>query len=131
MSEMLGSIMVSRAFRSDAPMSISELVRVYITHPAIQVYITLAAVAITAVVRSAVPIWRLTIAALLPILFYPLVWYLLHRFILHGRFLYRSRWTARTWKRIHFDHHQNPNDMRVLFGALHTTLPTVALGTMP
>ena len=38
---------------------------------------------------------------------------------------------AATWKRIHYDHHSDPNNLKVLFGALYTTLPTVALATMP
>src|SRR3546814_17050917 len=38
---------------------------------------------------------------------------------------------ASTWKRIHYDHHQDPNHLEVLFGALHTTLPTIALATAP
>jgi sterol desaturase/sphingolipid hydroxylase (fatty acid hydroxylase superfamily) len=38
---------------------------------------------------------------------------------------------AATWKRIHYDHHQDPNHLEVLFGALHTTLPTIALATAP
>jgi hypothetical protein len=33
---------------------------------------------------------------------------------------------AATWKRIHYDHHQDPNRLEILFGALHTTLPTIA-----
>lgn len=62
---------------------------------------------------------------------YPFVEYGVHRFILHGRYLYRSPWTAALWKRIHYDHHQDPNDLRVLFGALSTTLPTIAVATSP
>src|SRR5262245_36714848 len=111
-------------------MSIDELVRVYVTYPTVQVYIALAAIAIAGAVHSPAPLWRLGLAALLAGLVYPLAWYLLHRFVLHGRFLYRSRWTAAAWKRIHFDHHQNPNDMRVLFGALYTTLPTIVAVTV-
>jgi len=38
---------------------------------------------------------------------------------------------AATWKRIHYDHHQDPNHLEVLFGALHTTLPTIVLATAP
>jgi hypothetical protein len=38
---------------------------------------------------------------------------------------------ASDWKRIHYDHHQDPNHLEVLFGALHTTLPTIALATAP
>ena len=62
---------------------------------------------------------------------YPLIWYLLHRYVLHGHYLYKSKSYAKVWKRIHFDHHNDPNDLRVLFGALHTTLPTVAIFTLP
>jgi hypothetical protein len=72
----------------------------------------------------------LAIAALATIFVYPLVWYVLHRFVLHGQFLYRSPLTAAMWKRIHFDHHQDPNDLSVLFGALYTTLPTIAIVTI-
>src|SRR5919206_15112 len=46
----------------------------------------------------------LVIAAFAAVLVYPLVWYLLHRFVLHGSFLYKMRWSAAMWKRIHFDH---------------------------
>lgn len=56
---------------------------------------------------------------------YPAAWYGIHRFILHSRFLYRSRLTASLWKRIHFDHHQDPHRMDVLFGSPFTTLPTI------
>jgi sterol desaturase/sphingolipid hydroxylase (fatty acid hydroxylase superfamily) len=38
---------------------------------------------------------------------------------------------APTWKRIHYDHHQDPNDLSVLFGALHTTVPTITIATLP
>jgi sterol desaturase/sphingolipid hydroxylase (fatty acid hydroxylase superfamily) len=38
---------------------------------------------------------------------------------------------AATWKRIHYDHHQDPNHLEVLFGALHTTLPPIVLMTVP
>jgi sterol desaturase/sphingolipid hydroxylase (fatty acid hydroxylase superfamily) len=55
----------------------------------------------------------------------------LHRNVLHSRWMWKSRLLAGTWKRIHYDHHQDPNHLEVLFGALHTTLPTIALGVIP
>ena len=55
----------------------------------------------------------------------------IHRYVLHGSFLYKSPKFAKVWKRIHYDHHRDPNDLRVLFGALHTTLPTVAIFSIP
>ncbi len=45
--------------------------------------------------------------------------------------LYKSELTAKVWKRIHYDHHQNPHDLSVLFGALYTTLPPILLLTLP
>jgi sterol desaturase/sphingolipid hydroxylase (fatty acid hydroxylase superfamily) len=111
-------------------MTLRELVPAYFSYPAIQTYIVLAAISIALAVHLATDALRLSVAVLLAVLVYPFVWYLLHRFVLHGRFLYRSRWTAAAWKRIHFDHHQDPNDLRVLFGALYTTLPTIAIVTV-
>ena len=64
-------------------------------------------------------------------LVYPLVWYLLHRCVLHSRWMFKVAPLSPTWKRIHYDHHQDPNHLEVLFGALHTTLPTIALATFP
>src|SRR3546814_17619404 len=45
--------------------------------------------------------------------------------------MFKVPFLAGTWKRIHYDHHQDPNHLEVLFGALHTTLPTIALATAP
>ncbi len=112
-------------------MSLADLVKAYFTHYAILVYLALAAAAITASVLLTDSLWKPLLAAAVTIALYPLVEYLLHRFVLHAQFLYKSPLTARLWKRIHFDHHQNPNDMSVLFGALHTTLPPIAVITLP
>jgi sterol desaturase/sphingolipid hydroxylase (fatty acid hydroxylase superfamily) len=112
-------------------MTLDELVRAYFTYPAIQTYLALTAISIALAAYLATRTLPLVFAALLAALVYPFVWYQLHRFVLHGRLLYRSRWTAGAWKRIHFDHHQDPNDLRVLFGALYTTLPTIAVVTIP
>ena len=111
-------------------MTLIELVPAYFSYPAIQTYIVLAALNIALAIHFATDVLPLALAVLLAVLVYPLVWYLLHRYVLHGQFLYRSRWTAAAWKRIHFDHHQDPNDLRVLFGALYTTLPTIAVVTV-
>jgi sterol desaturase/sphingolipid hydroxylase (fatty acid hydroxylase superfamily) len=112
-------------------MTFSELVKAYIQYPAIQVYFMIAFVA--AITISMQGLWSLlhVFIAVIVAFIYPLIWYLLHRFVLHSQHLYRSPKFAKMWKRIHFDHHSDPNDLRVLFGALHTTLPTVAICTMP
>lgn len=45
--------------------------------------------------------------------------------------MWKSPLTANLWKRIHYDHHQDPHHLEVLFGALYTTLPSSALTSMP
>ena len=112
-------------------MTLRDLVAVFFQYPAIQVYLALAAVFTVLAARWVEAWWPPVIAAVVAFAIYPLVWYALHRWILHGRFLYRSPWTARLWKRVHFDHHRDPNDLRVLFGALHTTLPTIFVVVTP
>lgn len=111
-------------------MSMRDLVAAFFTYPAVLVYLVLTAASLVVVAMRATAILPLIVAALLAALAYPLVWYLLHRFVLHGRYLYKSRLTAALWKRIHFDHHQDPHDLRVLFGALYTTLPTIGAVTV-
>ncbi len=111
-------------------MTLRGLVNAYFTYPAIQVYLLLAVISTGATIYLLEALLPVIAAAILAALVYSLVWYLLHRFVLHGRYLYKSAHTAALWKRIHFDHHQNPNDLAVLFGGLHTTLPTIAVVTI-
>jgi sterol desaturase/sphingolipid hydroxylase (fatty acid hydroxylase superfamily) len=125
-----GAFWIGRKYHLDK-MSLGDLVSAYFAYPAIQVYLALGAMSALAAVwweRSIVP---LALAALAAVLIYPLVWYLLHRFVLHGSFLYKKQWSAAMWKRIHFDHHRDPHDLRVLFGSLANTLPTIITVTVP
>ena len=112
-------------------MTLRDLSKAFFTYPGVQIYLALVAVLavyVALTMDSLVP-HLLTVAAVIVI--YPLVWYVLHRWVLHSQLLYKSEWTAALWKRIHFDHHQNPGDMAVLFGGLHTTLPTILIATGP
>jgi sterol desaturase/sphingolipid hydroxylase (fatty acid hydroxylase superfamily) len=112
-------------------MSLKELVVAYFQYPAIIAYLALSAAAIAAYVWRPAPLTPTLMALAAASLVYPLVWYLLHRWVLHSKWMWRRKWLAGTWKRIHYDHHQDPNHLEVLFGALHTTLPTIALGVIP
>jgi sterol desaturase/sphingolipid hydroxylase (fatty acid hydroxylase superfamily) len=47
----------------------------------------------------------------------PLVEYCIHKFIEHGSLMYKIKPTAAIWKRIHYDHHQNPANPAVLLAA--------------
>lgn len=112
-------------------MNLKQLVVAYVTYPAIQLYFLIAvACGLYALLVSSN--WTgMALSAASIALIYPLAWYAIHRFILHGRFLYRWSVTARIWKRIHFDHHQDPHKLEVLFGSPINTLPTMALFTLP
>jgi len=112
-------------------MTLRELVVAFFTHYSIQAYLLLAAVGIGCAIAWAPSIWPPLRAVLLVFLLYPLVEYVLHRWVLHAQWLYKSALTAKVWKRIHYDHHQNPHDLTVLFGALYTTLPAILLITLP
>ncbi|MEM9288000.1 MAG: fatty acid hydroxylase family protein, partial [Pseudomonadota bacterium] len=112
-------------------MTFKELVVAYFQYYAIQAYLLLAVVTGYIAVTTGTSVALDLVSAACAVVLYPLAWYLLHRFVLHGQFLFKSAWTAKVWKRIHFDHHQDPHKLEVLFGALYTTLPTIALLTLP
>ncbi|MFN3232569.1 MAG: sterol desaturase family protein [Alphaproteobacteria bacterium] len=112
-------------------MTFGELVKAYIQYYAIQAYIVVAIAGFAYAFAVGAPAVPLALSALAAVLIYPLAWYLIHRFILHGNWMAKSPLTAKVWKRIHFDHHQDPHDLHILFGALYTTLPTIAIATMP
>lgn len=112
-------------------MTLRDLVIAYFTYYAILVYLLLAAGAIGLTVYWAEGWVGPAVAAGIVLPLYPAVWYGLHRWVLHGQWLYRMPWTAKVWKRIHYDHHQDPHDLSVLFGALYTTLPTILIVTVP
>ena len=112
-------------------MDLRALVRAYSTHPAVHLYLAGAIVAGVIAARASSSFWPPARAALATALAYPLAWYAIHRFVLHSRLLYRWRLTAALWKRIHFDHHQDPYRMDVLFGSPATTLPTILAIVIP
>ncbi|MEA3052765.1 MAG: hypothetical protein QOG72_1668 [Sphingomonadales bacterium] len=112
-------------------MTLRELVAAYFQYPAIIAYLALSAAAIGLYAARPAPLAPTLVAVAAASLIYPLVWYLLHRWVLHSKWMWKSRLLSPTWKRIHYDHHQDPNHLEVLFGALHTTLPTIALGVLP
>ena len=112
-------------------MSLGELWRAYLLYPAIQLYLALAAGCAVLAAFAATGWSAVLLAMLATVMVYPFAWYLIHRFILHGSWLYRTAWTAGLWKRIHFDHHQDPHRLEVLFGAPANTVPTMAAITLP
>jgi sterol desaturase/sphingolipid hydroxylase (fatty acid hydroxylase superfamily) len=112
-------------------MSLRDLVVAYFQYYAIQAYLVLAAVCGWFAWTHPTTPARGFIAAAFAVAVYPIAWYVLHRWVLHGRWMWRFPALAPAWKRIHYDHHQDPNHLEVLFGALYTTLPTIVIATLP
>jgi len=112
-------------------MTLGELFQAYFQYYAIQIYIVVSIVCTYLALSGDAPLIGLFGAAAAAVITFPLFWYLIHRFVLHGTWLAKSRYTSTLWKRIHFDHHQDPHDLYILFGAVYTTLPSIALATVP
>ena len=110
-------------------MTLGQLVAAYFQHYTIVAYLSLSVVCLAVFAVEPTVWWRAGLIVVVASAVYPLVWHLLHQYVLHGRWLWRFKPLATTWKRIHYDHHQDPNHLEVLFGALHTTLPTIFIAT--
>ena len=112
-------------------MTLPDLWKAFLLYKDIHIYFALAIAAIgTSLYLGITGLQSVAIGATVFII-YPMVWYGLHRWVLHGRLLYKIPATAKVWKRIHFDHHRDPYDLKILFGALYTTLPTLVIATAP
>ena len=117
-------------------MSLGDLVVAYATYPTVMLYAVLAGAQAAGAVwlgAFATPAEALrTIGALMALLLiYPFFEYGLHRFVLHSRALYKNPLTADVWKRIHYDHHQDPNRLDVLFGSPSNTLLAIFAPSLP
>ena len=112
-------------------MTFRELVIAYVQYPAIIAYVLLALVAIGVYAEHPAPLAPTLASVAIAAFAYPLIWYVLHRWVLHSRWMFKIAPLAGVWKRIHYDHHQDPHHLEVLFGALYTTLPTIVGVTVP
>nr|WP_230292109.1 sterol desaturase family protein [Croceicoccus sp. Ery5] len=112
-------------------MTLRQLIVAYFQHYTIVAYLGLTTLCVVAFALYPTTPLRALAAFAVALVVYPLVWHLLHQYVLHGQWMYKIKPLASTWKRIHYDHHQDPNHLEVLFGALHTTVPTIFLATAP
>ena len=112
-------------------MDLPQLISAYFQHYTIIAYLARAVVGFVGFACSPTSAARAGLIVLATAGVYPLVWHMLHKYVLHGQWPYKIKWLASTWKRIHYDHHQDPNHLEVLFGALHTTVPTIFFATAP
>ena len=112
-------------------MDFNDLVRAYVTYPGIQVYALVIIASLIAGFATMTSFLLFALSIAVGALLFPLAWYFIHRFVLHGSWMYKSPYLAKLWKRVHYDHHLYPNDLSVLFGGLHTTLPTILIVAGP
>jgi sterol desaturase/sphingolipid hydroxylase (fatty acid hydroxylase superfamily) len=112
-------------------MTLKDLWVAYFQYPAIIGYLVLSAACVAVFAWQPASLLHTLLSVAAVVMSYPLVWYCLHRWVLHSQWMYKVPILASTWKRIHYDHHQDPNHLEVLFGALHTTLPAIAIVTLP
>jgi sterol desaturase/sphingolipid hydroxylase (fatty acid hydroxylase superfamily) len=112
-------------------MTLKELWIAYFQHGAIVTYLLLSLACVGLWLARPTSLAATAASVGLILLAYPAVWYALHRWVLHSNWMFKIPFMAATWKRIHYDHHQDPNHLEVLFGALYTTLPTIAVITLP
>lgn len=108
-------------------MTFDDLIRAYVTYPGMQIYAAMVIIAVGTALWT-VDDWLMMLVAFgAGALVFPISWYVTHRFILHGSWMYKTPFLAKFWKRVHYDHHRFPNDLSVLFGGLHTTVPPILL----
>ena len=114
-------------------MTLNELIVAYATYPSVILYVVLFVAACWGAVQlgALLTLWRTLAAIATGLALYPFFEYGLHRFLLHNRVLYKNPLTASVWKRIHYDHHQDPNRLDVLFGSPSNTLPAILLPAFP
>ena len=112
-------------------MDLRDLLRAFFTYPTIIAYLVLAALFVGLFIAFPAGLLSSLAVVAIAVVVYPLVWYVLHRFVLHSTWMYKVPVLAKTWKRTHYDHHQDPNHLEVLFGSLWNTVPTILLATMP
>lgn len=112
-------------------MTTAEFFAAYFSHHGVAVYSALAVVFAVLAAFTVTNWMQVVLPPLLVLLAYPLIEFTVHKYILHNRAFYKHRETAAFWRRVHYDHHMNPNNLKVLFGALWTTLPLVLGLSLP
>ncbi|WP_420409157.1 sterol desaturase family protein [Hoeflea sp.] len=129
---MLGDRAWSAKYRDRQLETAGELIRACFDHYALKMYLVISVTGLIALVASGGSVFALLLATALTVGFYPLVEYVLHRFVLHSHLLYRSPITAPLWRRLHYDHHMKPSNLTVLFAAPVTSVPLlIVLALIP
>jgi hypothetical protein len=124
---MLGDLAWAEKYAGREGLTIRSLITAIAQRRSVVLYAAIAAAGLTVAVLQVCAWRRLAEATGLTIISYPFVEYLLHRYVLHARVLWRTRSTAHIWRRLHYDHHMDPKDMAVLFAHPAATVPFLLL----
>jgi sterol desaturase/sphingolipid hydroxylase (fatty acid hydroxylase superfamily) len=100
-----------------ASRSIAQFHRAFVRLFEIRLYTGLATTGIVVAVWRAQSVWDVIAPALGVLVAFPILEYVLHRYVLHNPTLCRTALTARIWWRIHYRHHAEPDDAEVILGA--------------
>ena len=108
-------------------MTMASLVSILAAHPAMRLYaaIAFAAFGVAATMDDAV--WNFATALAITVISYPFVEYALHRWVLHSKIWWRTETTSRLWRRVHYDHHRNPDDLSVILAHSSMSVPFLLL----
>jgi sterol desaturase/sphingolipid hydroxylase (fatty acid hydroxylase superfamily) len=104
--------------------------RIFVRLPQTRLYAILFAVSAAVAAWLASDVTSIVVPVVIVLLGYPSFEYLLHRYLLHNTHLCRTPMTARVWWRIHYRHHAQPSDAKVILGAPWTLLFAVTVGTL-
>ncbi|MHA7776910.1 sterol desaturase family protein [Roseibium sp. M-1] len=117
----------SKKYRQRQYGTMWELVGAICGHYAVKMYLAVSLAGLIVFAAMGGNVIALPVAVLLTVIFYPLVEYVLHRYVLHSNLFYRSAITAPVWRRLHYDHHMDPNNLSVLFASPLTSAPLLVL----
>lgn len=112
-------------------MTFHELVVCYLSHYTIIVNLTLAILFLVMFAFYPATVLQSLVCVTFAWGAFHTTWYLTHRFVMHSNWMFKYSLLASFWKRIHFDHHAEPNRFEWLFGRLRHTLPSLVIGTLP
>ncbi|MBB6122884.1 sterol desaturase family protein [Sphingobium subterraneum] len=112
-------------------MTLRDLTVCYLGHYTIIVNLALFTVSLAIYAIRPAPLVRSIECIAIAWMAFHTSWYLLHRFVMHSSWMFKFRFSAAVWKRIHYDHHTDPNRLERLFGRLRHTLPSLVIGTIP
>jgi sterol desaturase/sphingolipid hydroxylase (fatty acid hydroxylase superfamily) len=96
---------------------LSEFHRAFARLTEIRLYAAIATACALFAAWRAENLWQIVVPALAVLVAFPVLEYVIHRYILHNKTLCRTALTARIWWRIHYRHHAEPNDAEVILGA--------------